>query len=285
MAELKKELAEREQDLVTYRTELEHANKKLEGLVHRLSHELLQLTRLQHVLVPTELPHISGFDLSSKFLPGTKSGGDYFDIFEHEDRMRFGIILANSSGYAASALFLSVLLKLTGQMEARKSRHSDEIMAQLLTELKSHFSAQDQAHVFYAIVDRRTFEMEYVCCGSHILLHQNHQTGRLTRLDSEKQPLSQKSEGPFQRRTVSLGPKDRLVFCSPGCVKAANGQAEIFGEERLYRAVLECVRGSVHELRNEIFFQLQKFTKTSEPAADQTALVLEVKDRVIRLTR
>jgi sigma-B regulation protein RsbU (phosphoserine phosphatase) len=280
--DLRRELAEREQDLLTYRSELESANKKIEGLIAHLSEELQQLTRLQHVLVPTELPHISGFELSSKFQAGSH-GGDYFDIFEHEDKMRFGVILSHCSGYVASALFLSVVLKLTGQMEARRLRHSDEIIKQLDQELASQMSAQDHAHVFYGAVDRRTFELEYSAAGGHILLHWQHHAQKLVRLPSESQTLPGLSTA--ERKTVTLGPRDRLFFATPGCVRAQNSDGEVFGDERLYRCVLESLRGTVHEARNEIFYQLQRFQQGQPVKHDQTVLVLEVKDRVIRLTK
>jgi len=59
----------------------------------------------------------------------------------------------------------------------------------------------------------------------------------------------------------------------------------VFGEERLYRAILQTTRGTVHDARNEILYQLQHFQKSPNAKLDQTVLVLEVKDRVIRLTR
>ncbi len=120
IAELESELKERQADLKRFRDELSKANVRLEALIRQLDGELKMAHIIQKILVPTEFPHINGFEFSTKFVPSSKTGGDYFDIFEHEDRFRFGVILSSSTGHTMSALLLSVLLRMTGQLEARK---------------------------------------------------------------------------------------------------------------------------------------------------------------------
>ena len=91
--ELQHEVAHKEIELKKYRFELQKTNSVLEKLITDLSQELKLATLIQKLLSPTEIPNIPGIEFSTKFLPGMKSGGDYFDIFEHEDRLKFGIIL------------------------------------------------------------------------------------------------------------------------------------------------------------------------------------------------
>src|SRR5436189_206546 len=86
IAELEVELKERQTDLKRFREELSKANARLEALIQQLDGELKMAHVIQKVLVPTEFPHISGFEFSTKFVPSHLAGGDYFDIFEHDDR-------------------------------------------------------------------------------------------------------------------------------------------------------------------------------------------------------
>lgn len=102
--ELEQQLATKENLLHSYRLQLTKTNQQLEKLISQVNQELKVAQALQKVLSPTEIPQISGFEFSTKFIPGTKNGGDYFDIFEHEDRLRFGLILSTASGYGISAL-------------------------------------------------------------------------------------------------------------------------------------------------------------------------------------
>src|SRR5580692_5510524 len=97
VAELEEEVQERQVDLKRFREELGKANSRLETLIERLHQEVKLAHVIQKILVPTEFPHIAGFEFSTKFFPSHVSGGDYFDIFEHQDRARFGIIVSSSS--------------------------------------------------------------------------------------------------------------------------------------------------------------------------------------------
>src|SRR5688500_9256011 len=89
--ELEFELSHKEQEVTRYRDELIKTNSRIEKMMSDLSSEIYMAHQIQKVLSPTEIPHIQGIEFSTKFLPGNRNGGDYFDIFELEDRMRFAI--------------------------------------------------------------------------------------------------------------------------------------------------------------------------------------------------
>jgi sigma-B regulation protein RsbU (phosphoserine phosphatase) len=283
--ELEQELTERERDLSVFREELGRANVQLERFIKQIRQELKMATLIQKALVPTEFPNIPGFEFSTKFVPSPISGGDYFDIFEHEDKFRFGIVVANSSGYSMSALFLSVLLKMTGQLEARKGTPPDRILEMMAKELVPAVQMSDQANVFYAVVDRRSFELTYSGAGRIVVLLHSYVNGKLQRLEWDTEPFGQSFRSNLKSATISLGPRDRVILCSEGAIRAMNTKGEAFGEERLYKAILSAPRLGVHELRNEIFYQIERFTQGRDLPQDVTVVVTEVKDRVIKLAK
>lgn len=283
--ELEAELAEREKDLAVFRDELSKANGQLERFIKQISQELKIASLIQKALVPTEFPNIPGFEFSTKFVPSTISGGDYFDIFEHEDKFRFGIVLASSSGYGMSALFLSVLLKMTGQLEARKGTPPDRILELMAKELVPTIQASDRANVFYGVFDRRSFEMTYSGVGGIVGLILNYGSGKLQRMEWEPKPFQSSFQESLKSATLSLGPRDRIILVSEGAVRALNPKGEVFGEERLYKTILAAPRLGVHDLRNEIFYQIERFIQGRELPHDVTVVVTEVKDRVIKLAK
>lgn len=283
--ELEKEISEREKDLSRFRNELSQANTRLEAVLSQLNQELKTAQEIHKVLVPVEFPHISGFEFSSKFIPSEISGGDYFDIFEHEDRMRFGLMLASSSGHAMSALFLSVLLKFTGRIEARKGSEADQVLKLLSKELAPKMPEGAAADIFYGVVDRRNFQFSFCGLGQVTGLHQNFSNGELKMLLAPSPGLTRKVPMLPPAATLTLNPRDRLVLCSKGITEARNLNGETFGVARLSRTVLEGPKSGVHELRNHVLYELQKFTTGSEPERDRTVLVVEVKDKVIKLAK
>lgn len=283
--ELETELSAREKDLARYNQELVSANQQLEKLMVMVANELKTASLIQKALVPTEFPNIPGFEFSTKFINGTRSGGDYFDIFEHEDKLRYGIVLAGSSGHAMSALFLSVLLKLTGQIEARRGIAPDRIMNMIAHEIVPNITGPEQASVFYGLVDRRSFDFTYCGVGRVVALLFGYSTGKLTRLENQFPPLAKDLSCEFTSTVESLNPRDRLIFCTEGVVDAKNSEGERFGEERLYKTILRAPKSGAHELRNEILYQLQQFVGSSSYERDITVVVTEVKDRVIKLAK
>ena len=103
----------------------------------------------------------------------------------------------------------------------------------------------------------------------------------------------QPSAGPLKKdfdetpltHTISLGARDRLILCTEGVWSASSKSNEVFGKDRLIKTILQAQRSGVHSVRNEILYQIEKFTELSEPQRDQTVLVTEVKDKVIKLAK
>jgi sigma-B regulation protein RsbU (phosphoserine phosphatase) len=282
--DLQHELSQKEQELKRYRFELQKTNSAMEQMIGELSQELKLAALIQKLLTPTEIPNIPGIEFSTKFIPGAKSGGDYFDIFEHDDRLKFGIILSSSSGYTMSALFLSVLMKMSAQIEARRGMEPHQVIAAMGAEIVPNIQKQESASIFYGIVDRRNYELKYSCVGAIAGLLQVQGQDQVSWLEPSSGPLRKDYDEKPLTHSIPLGPRDRLILCTEGVWNARNSE-HTFGKERLLKTVHRAPRSGVHDLRNEILYQVEQFTGQSEPLRDQTVLVTEVKDRVIKLAK
>jgi sigma-B regulation protein RsbU (phosphoserine phosphatase) len=64
-----------------------------------------------------------------------------------------------------------------------------------------------------------------------------------------------------------------------------NPTGESFGLDRLSQAVLKAPKSGVHEMRNEVLYQLEKFAESTEFSEDLTIVVTEVKERILKLAR
>jgi len=283
--ELEKELKAREQDLSLYKEELVKANQKLEKIILQITHELKVTSQIQKILVPTELPNIPGFEFSSKFIPSSISGGDYFDVFEHEDKTKFGVVLTSASGYGTSSLLLSILLHLTGKMEARQGLDPQNVLAHILKEANPGLKPEDTINAFYGVIDRKSYTLSFCTAGKIMAIYQAYAKDDLIVLEGTEEPLRKTFTGELSAHSVVLNPRDRLYLISLGVARVKNRNDELFGEDRLYKAILSKNSKSVHDVRNEILFQVDKFSEGCEIPRDITVLVIEVKDRVIRLAK
>ena len=84
-------------------------------------------------------------------------------------------------------------------------------------------------------------------------------------------------------KKIKLNSKDRLIVCSPGLLNVKNLKGDRFGREGVLRSIANSPKSGVHELRNQIVFDVQQFLSGQELQKDLTVLVMEVKDRVIKL--
>ncbi|MGZ3773789.1 MAG: PP2C family protein-serine/threonine phosphatase [Pseudobdellovibrionaceae bacterium] len=285
LSELEHELAVKDAELHRYRLELSKANSALEKMISQVSQELKLAQTLQKFLSPTDLPNVQGFEFSTKFIPGTRSGGDYFDIFEHEDRLKFGILISSASGYSLSSLLLSVIIKISSQMEARRGLEAHKVVALLAKEVIPHIQNEDRANVFYAVVDRRNYEMQYCSVGAIDCFHQIYGQDTIAELLPTGPSFGKDFNTEPQSRTVQLNPRDRVIIATEGLKISQNSLGVNWGGHGLYDAITRAPRLGVHELRNEILFANEKFTGKTEPVRDQTVIVTEVKDRIIKLAK
>lgn len=285
ISELESELRAKDAELAQMRLRLNATNSRLEQVIDSIGSEIKMASKIQKLLSPVEIPNIPGFDFSTKFVPGTKSGGDYFDIFEHEDRLRFGIVLSSGSGYGISALFLSILMKISSKIEARRGLEPHEMVKAVAVEMITEMKDKDRASLFYGIVDRRNFEMSYCLVGDIAGFVQVHGQDALQRLMAQSSALSRGFNTEPQSTKISLNSKDRLILCSEGLTRETGKDGKTWGEGSLTDAIRQSPRQGVHELRNEILYRCEAFSGKTEPDRDQTVLVLEVKDKVIKLAK
>jgi sigma-B regulation protein RsbU (phosphoserine phosphatase) len=260
-------------------------NGQIESLIEKLSNQLKIAYKIQEKLVPTEFPNIPGFEFSTKFLASYVAGGDYFDIFEIEDRFRFSLLLSSCTGYGISSLFLSVLLKLTSHIETKKGAPPEKVISMIAKELSSQITDQDSANIFYALINRRSFEMTYCHQGKNLaFLYQAYEKS-VIELKQTGEAIDKKTKGKIQSETISLNPKDCLVLISDGIYKVKNSKDIAFDTNKIKKIIQDYSKKNPHELRNEIFFQLQKWNASKELSKDVTVMVAEVKDRVLKLAK
>ena len=277
VVDLESELRSKNEEVMIYRQELIHFSKQLDNLMSSVSVDMKFLAEIQKVLAPTHLPTIPGFEISRKFVFGSKSGGDYFDFFEFEDKFRFGVMIASSSGYAMSAIFLSFVLKFSHALQAKKGTPPEQILQKVGEELKAAATEKDLTHAFYAVVDRRDYSLRF-CSVGKILGFYIAPNKPVLILKSSASPFGQQFSEQLTAAQIELEPDSRL------CV-VTDGLSDVLGTDKIVQIITDHGKGSVHDLRNELLFQAQQKTGLTEPLRDQTVVVIETAGRLIKLAK
>lgn len=277
IAELEEELALKQNEVILYQRELIKFSQNLDLVLSSAQRDSELLKELQRALVPTEYPQFPGFEISRKFIYGTKTGGDYFDIFTQKDKMFFGVLLASSSSYTMSANFLSVILNQHHLLDGSNEKSVLQTVEILSTELKKSAKEGEETHLLYAQVNRRSMTMTFSCLGAI--------TGFVQSPDSPLRVISSSGHGiragkkeEITEIELSLDPNMRLCFCSQGLV-------DVLDTHDMADVLNQTENQDVHELRNQMFIQAQVKSGLDHPVKDQTVIVIEVKDNILKISK
>ncbi len=281
IAELENELRLKAREIEVYQKELLKFSNNLDLMLNNSKQDVAALNHLHKALVPTDLPEFPGFLISRKFTYGTKHGGDYFDIYPHADKMKFGVLLASSSSYSMSATFLSVLLQHTDILEGHKKATVVDTVKILGEELKKIAIDKESVQLFYGVIDRRHMTMTFSCVGKIMGLVQptNSSANEYMRIiSSDREGISKDSQTEYTSLDVDLKAGFRICLASEGLLN-------VLSQDELVSVAEETLAGGVHELRNQMFIQAQIKSGLEQPIKDQTVIVIEVKDNIVKLAK
>lgn len=279
---LEKDLKEKDKLIEKYRQALLSSNERIQKMTNNLEEGLSLLKGIHRNLIPVDLPDIPYFEFSWKFIPTSVGiSGDFFDVVKIKDSLNFAIIISNCNSYAISSLFLSSFLKSSQAMQ--EPTNSKDFICHIVKQLPDSFLKSKEINVFYAIVDRKKFTLNY-CMVGDIFGAIQRRDGELSVFKPCAKSLPSNTKN-LDYEEISLNPKDTLLFCSPGIKNAQNKKGEIFGEDNILKAFKESQAEGALGIRQNILFQCEKFDQSIESQNDKTILVTGVKEKVLKLQK
>ncbi len=271
--ELRLENMQKTSAINVFKFELEKANQTLVQLKNRLDQDYKSLADLFKLIVPTKIPKISGFQFSTQYKSGTDFYGDYFDVFEHKDKLKFGTLLCKSPSPSVSAIVLALLMKLSHEFEDKVLVDPTESLKQLIAALKDLEVLPD---LFLGYFNKRDFSFMYSGLGEVKGLVRSFKTKTVNCFyDGQEQLHTEK---------LKLDAGDVIVLLTNGYFKSANDSGNYLALEDIMSLLGKLpVDTNVHDIRHEILFAFEKHLK-GKPASHDTTLVIFCPDEpVLRL--
>ena len=218
------------------------------GTTHIVLDPLDFLSRLAS-LVPR--PRIYKIQAAAKGI-----SGDFFDIIPLQDPMKFGILLSSCNNYALTTLFLSSLLKSSGPL--REQQTAKDFLCHLSDEIFSSLSKKEPVHIFYGIVNRRDFTLDY-CVAGHVFAGLRSSNQPVTILPVCSKTVHKNNKNLFVSHTTTLQSGDALVICSPGVLDRVNKQGKTFGSSAIAGILNNNPFSGALEIRQKILFYADEF--------------------------
>jgi serine phosphatase RsbU (regulator of sigma subunit)/predicted ester cyclase len=218
----------------TLHTTLERLEQEMRER-ERVEQELSVAQRIQHALLPRELPELEGWTIAHDYRPAREVGGDFYDFLPLSEG-RLGIIIGDVSGKGIPA---ALVMANTQSVLRAIARRGDVAPGQVLAEanevLFTYLPPNMFATCFYAVLDPTEGRLRYANAG-HNLPCCWHE-GVATELRASGMPLGLMPAMDYEEKERTLAPGDGVLFYSDGLIEAHDPQREMFGTSRMVEFV------------------------------------------------
>lgn len=271
------DLLQESRELMTAVEYLNIANNELEQKI-QANHRQLELARnIQKGFVPSRIPDWKGVQFWIKFYPLTEVSGDFYDYFTMGGN-KFGLLMCDVSGHGVPAALLSAIAKITFSNHRLDS--PSEIFSKVNIDMIQLVKGEGYLTAFYMILDEENKLTYSIAAVPQPLLYRAS-TNTIEQLQGNGTLLGMFSDASrhFKDYSVRLEPGDKLFIYSDGLTEAVNPEGEMFGSERLIRAIRETRKMSVQQSSEYVMEEFRQFTLGTEAKDDLTLITLMVSEQ------
>jgi hypothetical protein len=187
--------------------------------------EIQQAQEVQQLLIPHELPEVTGITIESEYRPAREVGGDFFQILPLETPGTVLIVVGDVTGKGMQAGMLVALI--VGAIRGAVLHSTDP--AQILHEVNEQLCERQHA-IATCLILRIDPD------GTGIIANAGQLAPYLNGTEIEMEgafPIGIVPDGEFAIASFALQEGDNLFLMSDGVVEATDPQGALFGFERI----------------------------------------------------
>ena len=252
----------------TLHTTLERLEEEMRER-QRVEHELGVARRIQHALLPKDLPELEGWEIARHYQPAREVGGDFYDFLRLEDG-RVGLVIGDVSGKGiAAALVMANTQSVLRAVAQREGITPGRVLEEANEVLYAYIPPTMFITCLYAILDPESGGLVYANAGHDLpYLHRNSEAEELR---ARGMPLGLMPGMDYEEKEVTLEAGDGALFYSDGLVEAHDPKGKMFGFPRLRTLVAE--HGEEPSLEDLLLEELHSFTGDGWEQEDDITLV------------
>jgi len=235
----------------------------------RVEQELQVARRIQHALLPKEVPTLEGWEISPLYQPAREVGGDFYDFLELPNG-HLGIVVGDATGKGVPAALVMASARSTLRAVAQGSNSPGEVLSRANDPLVIDIPPNMFVTCFYATLDPESGHLVYANAG-HDLPYLRRRGGDADELRARGMPLGLMPGMSYEEREVELDAGESVLFYSDGLVEAHDSKGEMFGFPRLRALVAE--HGEEGSLEEALLEQLYSFVGEGWEQEDDITLL------------
>jgi serine phosphatase RsbU (regulator of sigma subunit)/anti-sigma regulatory factor (Ser/Thr protein kinase) len=196
----------------------------------RIAQELRVARLIQQQFLPTTLPEIPGWNISSYYQPAREVGGDFYDVLTLPDG-RLGIVIGDVSGKGVPAALVMAttrsLLREIAQQAVEPGAVLERVNRALVSDIPGNMFVTCQ----YAAIDPARGQVTLANAGHSLPFIVDDRGACEVRATG--MPLGIMAESRYDECSAVVAAGGYLLFHSDGLAEARNGSGEMFGLPRL----------------------------------------------------
>jgi serine phosphatase RsbU (regulator of sigma subunit) len=196
----------------------------------RLEHEMNVARRIQHALLPKELPKLEDWRLAAYYQPARAVGGDFYDFVSFEDG-RTGLFIGDVTDKGVPAALVMATTRTLLRAVALEALSPGQVLERVNNLLMPDIPANMFVTCLVAILDPASGRLQYANAGQN-LPYRRTRDG-VSELHATGMPLGLFADMFYEEKEVVIEPGDCVIFYSDGLVEAHNNQRQMFGSERV----------------------------------------------------
>ena len=242
----------------------------------RLDQELEIARGIQSALIPERVPDVPGFEIAALWTPALQVAGDFYDFLPLVDG-RWGITVADVADKGVpAALYMTLARTIIRSIGlGRATRRTPHQVLERANEIIVADARTDMfVTAFYAVLDPAAYNLCYASAGHCPPLILRAGDCSVEWLRGRGLPLGVLPVVDLEERELTLQSGDIVVFYTDGVTEAMDAGGELFGTERLARAVCDAQHKNADGVKQAVVAAVNSFGGGVEQVDDLTLVVL-----------
>lgn len=242
----------------------------------RLKNDMAIAANIQLQLLQQKIPHVQGLDLYARSMPALQVGGDFYNFNIHKlGSLVFSVGDVSGKGLPAAMLMAMTRVVLHGAARFMPTVNPKMLLGRINEDLYDDFTELGMfATTFVGCYDPPRHQLTYANAGHSPVIYCPH-GGPAVLLEADGPAIGVLSFNHCENLSMDFLPGDVLVVATDGFSEASNAQGDLFGYERLLRAVEQLASLSAEQIAMKMFHYIIQFAEGQDQSDDQTIVVLK----------
>ncbi len=224
------------------------------------------------LMAPSEI-ETGNWSMAARSIPAKDVGGDFYDYIPYLDRGIGGIAIGDVAGKGIPAALQMAVVRTLFRVEARRRIFPGETLNSVNAALQAERSF-GMVTMLYAFVDPANSTLHLSNAGHNypVVLNGN---GTFEEMKLPGLPLGIDDDIEYEEKVIKIKPGTSVVFYTDGVVEAMSSDNEMYGFERMRRAMLMHQKLEPRLMVDQLMADVATFTGGAPQSDDITIVVLQ----------